>query len=149
MHWDEVGREVGKMRRKRALNQRPQRALGLFWVAEETRWEWGRAARGRQEAEKTDSAWGHLVDPISGIQGLLSLSHLYISMTHCSLYQQNMQFHSSTLPPKLVPSPEISQNCVSFIPLGRRHEGCSQADMLLARFTHSGICCFLTHGPSH
>lgn len=86
-----------------------------------------RVARGSQGAEKTDSALGHLIDPISGIKGLLpSLSqqpqaseYLYDSPLTL-LYQQNMQFHSSTLPSNLVPSPEISQNCVSYIPLGRQ-----------------------------
>lgn len=103
VQWDEVGREVGKMRRKRALNRRPQRATGLFWVVEETRWEWARVARGRQEAQKTDSAWGHLVDPISGIQGLLSFTSVYLYDSPLSLsakYAVSLLHLASQIGPK-------------------------------------------------
>lgn len=140
---------------RRVLNRRLQRAADLLWVVEETRWEQVRVASSRQGAQKTDSAWGHLTDPISGIHGLLpslfhnNPKHLYISMTHCSLF--SISKTCSFTPPPCLPNWSQAQRfpkTVSYLsPLAGGTKGALQADVLLAKFTHSGVCCFLTYGP--
>lgn len=118
VQWDEVGGKVGKMIKKRALNRRPQGVTDLLWV---------RACEGgKRQAGSTENRFyqrppcrSHFrnprVSPFSLSQQPQASVYLYDSPLSL-LYQPTMQFHSSTLPPKLVPSPEISQNCVSFIP---------------------------------
>lgn len=151
MQWDEMGGKVGKMTKKRALNTRPQRVTDLLWVRAP---EGGKRQAGSTENRpyQRPPCRSHFrnprVSPFSLSQQPQASVYLYDSPLSL-LYQQNMQFHSSTLPPKLVPSPEISQNCVSFIPW-------QAALRVLPRLT----CCwpglptlvyvvFLTHGPFH